>query len=79
MVHVKKKLLSESVNFVELCQGNVLSGRINLETYNLLSYVKINFLKNYISSEIQELHIDRDFSKRINNLFAVNNIILNLR
>ncbi len=78
MAYVKKKLLSESVNFIELCQGNLLNGRINLETYNLLSYMKINFLRNFINSEKQELHIDRDFSKRINNLFTVNNIILNL-
>ncbi|WP_010246593.1 hypothetical protein [Acetivibrio cellulolyticus] len=79
MIRVKNRLLSESVKFVELCQGNVLSGRINLETYNLLSNCKINFLRNFISLEKQEIYIDRDFSNRINNLFAVNNMILKLR
>lgn len=78
MVRTKNMLLSESVNFIELCQGNLLSGRINLETYNLLSYMKINFLINFINLEKQELYLDKDFSNRIKNLFALNNLILNL-
>lgn len=75
MASVKKVLLSESVKFIELCQGNVLSGKINIETYNLLSNMKIKFLRNFLKEEVLEVNIDRDFSKRINNLFVINNML----
>lgn len=75
MASVKKGLLSEAVKFVELCQVNVLSGKISVETYDLLSNMKIKFLKNFLREEVLEENLDRDFSKRINNLFVINNMI----
>lgn len=75
MASIKNGLLSEAVKFIELCQINVLSGKISIETYEMLSNMKIKFLKNFLREEILEENLDRDFSIRINNLFVINNLI----
>lgn len=75
MACVKKRLLSESVNFIEVCQLKVLSGKINIATYNLLSDMKIDFLRDFLKAEMYDVYIDRDFSSRIKRLFTVNCLI----
>lgn len=74
-MYTKRRLLSESVKFIEICQGNLLSGKINTATYALLSDVKFDFLKNFLKGEIYDLYIDKDFLYRIKNLFAINFLI----
>ncbi|NLL04933.1 MAG: hypothetical protein GX270_03920 [Clostridiaceae bacterium] len=75
MMYAKIRLLSESVKFIELCQGNVLNGKINICTYSLLSDIKIDFLKNFLNTEMSDLYIDRDFLNRIRKLFTINYLI----
>lgn len=75
MTYTKIKLLSESVKFIEACQGNVLNGKINIYTYNLLSDIKIDFLKNFLITEMYDIYIDRDFLNRIKKLFTINYLI----
>jgi len=74
-MYTKRRLLSESVKFIEICQGNFLSGKINTATYALLSDVKIDFLRNFLETEIYDVYIDNDFLYRIKNLFAINFLI----
>lgn len=75
MIHSKKKLLSELVKFIEICQGNLLSGKIDGETYSLLADVKFEFLKNFLKSEISNLDFEKEFSYRIKRLFLINSLI----
>lgn len=75
MVSVKNGLLSEAVKFIELCQINVLSGKISIENYDMLSNMKIKFLKNFLREEVLVENLDSNFLKRINNLFVINNLI----
>lgn len=74
-MHTKKKLLSELVKFIEVCQGDLLSGKINATTYALLSDVKFDFLRNFLKTEICDLDIEKEFLYRIKNLFAINYLI----
>lgn len=75
MTYAKIRLLSESVKFIEVCQGNVLNGKINIYTYTLLSDIKIDFLKNFLTKEMYDIYIDRDFLNRIKKLFTINYLI----
>lgn len=75
MVHTKRRLLSESVKFIEVCQKCLLSGKINAATYVLLSDVKFDFLKNFLKTEIYDVYIEKDFLYRIKNLFTINCLI----
>jgi hypothetical protein len=75
MRHLKNRFLRESVKFIETCQGKVLDGKIDVHTYNLLSDMKIDFLKGFLKTEIKDVHIDSNFSSRIKNLFATNRLI----
>lgn len=72
MACVKKRLLNESVKFIEVCQIKALSGKINIDTYSLLSDMKIDFLRDFLKAEMYDLYIDRDFSNRLKRLFTVN-------
>jgi len=74
-MHAKKKLLSELVKFIEVCQRNLLSGKINATTYASLSDVKFDFLRNFLKSEICDLDIEKEFLCRIKNLFTINCLI----
>lgn len=75
MTYAKIRLLSESVKFIEACQGNVLSGKINIYTYTLLSDIKIDFLRNFLITEMYDIYVDRDFLNRIKKLFTINYLI----
>lgn len=75
MTYAKIRLLSESVKFIEACQGNVLNGKINIYTYALLSDIKVDFLKNFLTTEMYDIYIDRDFLNRIKKLFTINYLI----
>lgn len=75
MIHSKKKLLSELVKFIEICQGNLLSGKIDGETYSLLADVKFEFLRNFLNSEINDMDVEKEISYRIKRLFLINSLI----
>ncbi|ABN53598.1 hypothetical protein Cthe_2396 [Acetivibrio thermocellus ATCC 27405] len=75
MEFLKRKLLNECVRFIELCQSYVLDGRINVDTYNSLSNIKLNFIKDMLEKERSNIYLDRDFLKRINKLFKINSLI----
>lgn len=77
MEYVKRKLLNESVRFIELCQTYVLKGKINVETYNSLSDIKLDFIKDMMEAEKAHIYYDVRFSDRINNLFKTNSLIYN--
>ena len=75
MRRLKNRFLSESVKFIETCQGNVMDGKIDVHTYNLLSAMKIDFLRGFLKTEISNVHMDSNFSNRIKNLFDTNRLI----
>ncbi|ODM27184.1 hypothetical protein [Acetivibrio mesophilus] len=75
MEFIKRKLLNECIRFIELCQSYVLDGRINVETYSSLSGIKISFIKDMLEREKTSIYFDRDFSRRINELFKKNSLI----
>lgn len=75
MEFVKRKLLNESVRFIELCQSYALDGRIDLETYGSLSAIKLSFLKDMLEREETIIYFDKDFACRINELFKTNSLI----
>ncbi|MFZ5986425.1 MAG: hypothetical protein ACOYWZ_04775 [Bacillota bacterium] len=75
MEYLKHRLLRESVRFIEMCQIYVLKGKINVETYNSLSDIKLDFIKDMLESEKTRIYFDRRFSNRINNLFKTNSLI----
>ncbi|GAE90893.1 hypothetical protein [Acetivibrio straminisolvens] len=75
MEFIKRKLLNESIRFIELCQSYVLDGKINVETYNSLSGIKLSFIKDMLERENTSIYFDRDFFRRINELFKTNSLI----
>jgi len=75
MSYIKKRLLCESVKFIELCQKKVLSGEINISTYVLLSNVKIDFLKSFLNANYYDVYFGEEFSNRMKKLFAMDYIV----
>ncbi len=72
---VKRRLLNECVGFIELCQSYVLDGRINVETYNSLSGIKLTFIKDMLEREMTNIYFDKDFLRRVNKLLKTNSFI----
>lgn len=50
MDYFKKKLINEIANFLDLCQEQVLNGKISVHDYCKLTQVKITFIEHIVGS-----------------------------
>ncbi|TYQ14803.1 UNVERIFIED_CONTAM: hypothetical protein Cloal_1182 [Acetivibrio alkalicellulosi] len=75
MEYMKHKIIKESLKFIELCQTNVILGEMSVETYNMLTDVKICFLKNMFDKEITNLYLRNKYLNRTKNILKTNNLI----
>jgi hypothetical protein len=78
MEYIKKRLLEESVRFIELCQVYYLKGRIDGHTYNSLTGIKLNFIRDILKKERIDICVEKKILEKINSLFVVDKKINNL-
>ena len=71
MEYIKKRLLEESVRFIELCQVYYLKGRIDGHTYNSLTGIKLNFIRDILKKERIDICVEKKILEKINSLFVV--------
>jgi hypothetical protein len=77
MEHLKKRLLEESIRFVELCQTYYLKGRIDGSTYNSLTGIKLHFIKDVLKRERIETCHEKELFQKIDSLFMLDKKISN--
>ncbi|MDQ2086040.1 hypothetical protein RBH29_06250 [Herbivorax sp. ANBcel31] len=75
MDYMKYKLTKESIRFIELCQKHVLKEEITIESYNMMTDVKIDFLKNIMEVERTNNFMRNRFFNRVNNILKINSLI----
>lgn len=75
MDYMKYKLIKESIKFIELCQMRVLKDGMPIELYNMMTNIKINFLKDMMEVEKSTSFLKKRFSSKINSILKINSII----
>ncbi|HPC99784.1 MAG TPA: hypothetical protein PLA01_00360 [Acetivibrio sp.] len=77
MEHLKKRLLEESLRFIELCQAYYLKGRIDGSTYNSLTGIKLHFIKDVLKRERIETCCEKKLLQKVDSLFMMDKKISN--
>ena len=60
-----RRLLHETVKFLERCQTSVLTGNIELEKYYWLTRIKHDFVNNILECEDKSKFVDNELKDRI--------------
>ncbi len=75
MDFIKKRLLEESVRFIELCQSYYLKGKIDENNYNTLTSINLRFIKDVLKEEEFCACLDLKLSQKLHSIFVIDNKI----
>lgn len=75
MNYMKYKLINESIKFIELCQMHVLKNGMTIDLYNVMTDIKIRFLKDMVKTEESDILLRDKFFNKVDNILKINSLI----